>query len=443
VFLVVGAATAVIASSLVSHAASSTVTVTATVPSAIQLTPYCAQTPAWNLGTVLPGNNALSSTDSAAPSGTGVCRFDFQSSNADAQLRLGQADGVGTAMGTRGNLVDTTGGVNWSDKWMGAFSLSTTAGTAFLIQETREIWKSTDSGTTWTAQGTSTGCPVGGLTAKNDTTLFTACAGSNSVRRGTFAGTWSWSANINTGNGGSIRTIMAVPGTDILWVCSDSTPKVRYSTNANLAVPTFTTVPNENQFTAGCTDLHVVDASNVWAVDGDGNVARTTNGGPNWAKVTNTVSMQDADIYAISGTRAWTAGRYGINEGSFVYSTSDAGATAWSSVELPEAYHGGNRDISVAAVNTNEVYVVGGSGIVYQSMNGGSTWTLRPTATSNDLWDVGVFPSGAIIASGKDQSVVRSTDGINWSLRTTEFLPPHTIGPASTDVAWRSALRGR
>src|SRR5688572_13484283 len=76
-------------------AASTTVTITADVPSAVAITDGCSAPAAYSLGMVLPGQSQTTTT------GASVCRMSFQGASDTSMLRISQKDRLGTAMGSR------------------------------------------------------------------------------------------------------------------------------------------------------------------------------------------------------------------------------------------------------------------------------------------------------------------------------------------------------
>jgi photosystem II stability/assembly factor-like uncharacterized protein len=421
-----------------SPAATAPVTVSVNVPSAVQLTNYCTQNQAWNLGTVLPGSNALSSTDGAAASGSGVCRFDFQSSNDTAQLRIGQADGTGTAMSTRGAMVDTTGGTaGWWSKDFSSIAFGSTAGTGFAAQMSGDLWKTTDSGATWTDQSTTSGCNNSRMAASNDTTVYVVCAWGNAVRKGTYAAGWSWGGNMNHGAGGTVDSVASVSGTNTLWVCSQTSPRLRYTATANTDSG-WTTVPNEAKLVGNCDDVYAVNTNVVWAGDNNGNVFKTTNGGANFDKVGTATGLGSVTkIFATDANHAWVVGG-GASDSSATWTayTTDGGAT-WTDREVASGALPDDRLYSIWATSNTDVYVFGTVGQLAYSADGGNTWAVRSTNTGNSLSAGAAFPGGQLVAVGNGATIQRSTDaGVTWSTRTTETTAPLGLTASSTDVAW-------
>src|SRR5262249_25173923 len=120
--------------------ASPPVTVTVTVPSSTTLTNSCPQAPAWSLGTALPRARATTATRA------GAWRVDFPSSNDTAQLRLGQLDAAGTAMGTASGTWTVQQAS--SDSYAAA-ARGSSATRAWVCGHQGDIRRTDDGGATW------------------------------------------------------------------------------------------------------------------------------------------------------------------------------------------------------------------------------------------------------------------------------------------------------
>jgi photosystem II stability/assembly factor-like uncharacterized protein len=85
---------------------------------------------------------------------------------------------------------------------------------------------------------------------------------------------------------------------------------------------------------------------------------------------------------------------------------------------------------NVFARSTTEVYVAGDNGTLLRTTNAGQTWTQLPVG-GFDFEGVGFSPDGAVgIVATDDGPVLRSTDGVAWTLISTGS------GDNLRDISW-------
>ena len=85
----------------------------------------------------------------------------------------------------------------------------------------------------------------------------------------------------------------------------------------------------------------------------------------------------------------------------------------WKTIPSPTG-----NDLQGVAVLSNQWYVItGDKGLVLTSTNG-TNWTVRTTPTLKFLSSVAEW-SGNLVATGDDGAVITSTNGVNWTLRTS------------------------
>lgn len=96
------------------------------------------------------------------------------------------------------------------------------------------------------------------------------------------------------------------------------------------------------------------------------------------------------------------------NGGRILRSTNYA---TWSSVQTAST-----QVFNAVATSgtTSRWVVVGTTGAVLTSDDGGASWTIRTSNTTNQLSDV-IWTGTAFIACGSNGTIIRSTDGITWS----------------------------
>jgi photosystem II stability/assembly factor-like uncharacterized protein len=143
-------------------------------------------------------------------------------------------------------------------------------------------------------------------------------------------------------------------------------------------------------------------------------IRKTTDGGLTWSQQNTPPMEATIDIFFINANEGYACGGGGFRldrpfTGS-LFSTIDGGIT-WSLVYETSA---ALRKIEV--VDPLHVWVAGNSGIIINSMDGGSTWTKQNTNTSIWLEDVDFFDSMNGLATGRDSLILSTNDGgLTWS----------------------------
>ena len=344
-------------------AATSGTVVSAIVPSATNLdaSTCAAGTPGMtDLGAVLPGSPASSTTD---------CVVTFGSSNDSSTLRVSQADGVGTAMN--------------------AFSpTSMTSGTATVVGELHafdrqrawigmnggEIRATTDGGQTWVGQTSGAVTNLRGIYAATASQVW--AVGYNGAIRVTSDGGATWTGQ-TSGTTRELDDIVptGAPGTLLIVGGDSNVPVVLRTTNSGA---TWTNV-TPGGWTDDATAVDMVTSTRGWLVGRGGLAARTDDGGLTWtsqkAAMSACTGTDLRGVTAISTTVVVAVGHLGR-----VCRTTDAGAT-WTLVAsgTPENLW----DIERAGDGT--LWVVGRStpSPVLRSLDAGLTWTIITTESIN------------------------------------------------------------
>ncbi|MFL5582124.1 MAG: VPS10 domain-containing protein, partial [Gemmatimonadaceae bacterium] len=199
-----------------------------------------------------------------------------------------------------------------------------------------------------------------------------------------------------------------------------------------------------------------------------GGVFKTTDGGANWAPVTDKyfggtigaveVSASNPDVVYVGGGEYPIRGNVAHGEG--VWKTTDGGKT-WTNLGLNDTRH--IADIVVHPTNPDLVYVGafghvfgnGGERGVYRSRDGGRTWQriLAPRNDSTGVSELVMDPSNPnvlyasmweayrrpwiLVSGGEGSGIYKSTDGgDNWTeITRNPGLPRGLIGNVGLDVS--------
>ncbi len=174
-------------------------------------------------------------------------------------------------------------------------------------------------------------------------------------------------------------------------------------------------------------DVFFVDAETGWAVNGDGEVHRSTDGGDTWTNVSNPVGYLRATGFA-STTKGWVGVLFSP---AVLYETSNGGLTMSDvTSRIQPAIPGGICGISV--VSDQIVYGVGqfsGPAYLIKTTDGGFSWTsIDLSAYADTAVDVKFFDANhGFIAAGigglgssSQVRVLETIDGGDtWSVRHT------------------------
>ena len=426
VTILLAAVVAVSASVSAASGASSTTVVSATVPSAILFTNNCTQAAGRELGAVFPNSTVTTATALGS-----VCSFGFQSSNDSAMVRLGQRDGIGSAMDMSNPAWAQTG---YSDN---------------SIQE---------------------------VTAYNAS--FMLSVGRTGRIRNTFDGGQTWNEWSGIGGGAWHEGVQPVPGDPSTWWVIADSAKVHRVTNANTLTPTFTdmTAPMQTALTAAglsttsnISDVAVINANTILVTGESGWIAKSTTAGTSWSAFQIPGVSTIAGIDWVDSNTMYAVGSHllrttlgGDNAGEWSTMAKPAGAFDWTDdVDVADATHiyaigqGGtiwtsngvtwtNRSIKSRTVNDmNDVatsaatplvaYAVTGSATLYRTDDFGATWTLQPTRAAGELRGITQGPaSTTVVAVGDQRLSVRSTDGIAFA---QTYMTPgeYSHGAIATD----------
>lgn len=149
-------------------------------------------------------------------------------------------------------------------------------------------------------------------------------------------------------------------------------------------------------------DVQYLDQNTIIAAGSVGTFIRSADGGNTW----NILSIgTDGTVEAVcfSGMQKGTAVGF---EG--IFNTSDGGLT-WQEVSLPIAGFRWFMDLDYADVNNGTA--VGVSGLIRRTRDGGTTWTLQASNTTQWLYAVDCIDGNTATAVGAGGTIIRTTDG--------------------------------
>jgi photosystem II stability/assembly factor-like uncharacterized protein len=200
-----------------------------------------------------------------------------------------------------------------------------------------------------------------------------------------------------------------------------------------------------NVFSQGFNSVHSPDGNTVVAVGDDGLIFISTNGGSNWGHINYTPAYDFTDVFT-SGNKCWittstgniilgdlstysfspfldgnkwnsitfvnnsTGFVCGVGSSGYNYKMTNDGGLSWGS---PVSTGINNSDTlnSISFMDANNGVIVGNSGKIYFTTNGGSNWTSQASGTTFDLLETKYFSTGIIIVGEYGTLLVKNSTG--------------------------------
>lgn len=371
------------------------------------------------------------------------------------------ATGSHYAIGAKGTFAKSTdGGMQWSiNSQVGRYDASLAyrelragffmdantgfvAGSLVLNNVEGVVSKTTDGGTTWTNyQYNDTSGSVNGMYFINSNTGF-ICGGTRArVHKTTDAGqTWTdISAGLSPTN--TYNAVFALDENNIYLAFS--TRRLYYTSNGgtNWSLISLPGTTGGNTI----TDVYFKDANTGYACGNTNYFAYTTNAGANWTQnnpsAPATSGLKDivydsGILYVLAATKP------------YIFKSVNEGAT-WDSIRFYDSsnvYQPVSSSYNSLSISGNDIAVVGTSGHVTVSSNGGSNWTNRNYSVnsgSNFYYSITMLsPSDFWLSStGGVGSLLHTVNsGTNW----TQIPSAHNVAIfqmdfPSTDTAYSCA----
>jgi len=234
-----------------------------------------------------------------------------------------------------------------------------------------------------------------------------------------------------------------------------------------------------SQQTSGTTNnlncIRFVDSNTGWAAGKSGVILKTTNGGSTWSPQSSGVADTITSIYGVSTSVCYATA------GSAVLKTTDGGATwialdtgagrelrsisflgssagwaagdgiilkttnggiTWQACTLPSGCSAVLR--SIYFLDTSDGWAAGDGGIILRTIDGGTTWTSKPSTTTSDLYAIRFVSWNTGWAVGDNGTILKSTDtGLTWLPQvsgTSDAL--YAVHPIDTYTCWAAGYLG-
>jgi photosystem II stability/assembly factor-like uncharacterized protein len=191
--------------------------------------------------------------------------------------------------------------------------------------------------------------------------------------------------------------------------------------------------------TSDLNSVQFVNSQIGWAVVAEnlGDVIKTTDGGESW--FTQDIAVQGFfhSLDFIDAQTGWVVGEQSSD--GVVFRTSDGGAT-WSKYAQPNIYLG-----SVCFVDGVTGWVTGTSSMVMKTQDGGVSWANQSWMTRNRLWATYFLDANTGWTGGAGGQLLKTTDaGANWQLipgPNTNII--NAIYFADSKNGWACQTRGK
>ncbi len=249
------------------------------------------------------------------------------------------------------------------------------------------IYKTTNSGSSWTLQDTSMGAGFALYALDDKTVFYTNFTGvppySRGIRRTTNGGV-SWATVDTTAfycthiEFHDPMVGFAVGGTPVSYH-----PIVRKTTDGGSTWETAWTGTGDFEFTG----FSFIDATHAWAVSYDAYLYYTSDGGANWTLRDSIRHMQSGypapypvrDIRFVTPDDAWAVG--GIAGIMLIARTSNGGAT-WSDTIM-----GGGSAREVQFIDSQEGWIIAMNDDPLHTTDGGASWQRQTSTPRFTTWE--------------------------------------------------------
>lgn len=316
-------------------------------------------------------------------------------------ITYSSALGLYVAVGDQGIIQTSPNGTTWTFRTSGVYGLSQAAWSPALarfvvVGNSGTILTSSD-GITWTSQTSGTANQLRGVTWSVTFSMFIAVGASGTILTSPDGITWTARTsplnqqfNAVAAGGGFSLYIMAVGNSGACIVSSDG---ITWTTQATGIGNSYNDVIYVNSYSS----------NGLWILVGTGGAIRTFGG------TLGTATGRTSGVGSVTITSICLAG--GVSTAivtvSGLISTSTDGIT-WTSRTSPtntSLNKIGTDGFNLVIVGTNG-QVVGGFGSTYNVLVSGAV-----------LNDVAYNPTGTVhVAVGSQSSILRSTNGINWTV---------------------------
>lgn len=252
------------------------------------------------------------------------------------------------------------------------------------------VARSEDGGNTWTNAGTAPGG-----TALNGIDFVTATTGWVVGNGGAVFRSDDGGRNWATQTGGTTAILRSVSFANAThgWAVGDA-GVILATTDGGT-----TWTPQTSGITTALFDVHFVNATTGWAVGASGRILKTANGGAVWLPQTSGSTYDIRSVRFVDTDVGWAVGY------QYAFRTTNGGTT-WAAFARTAMQYDG-----VWPLSATSAVIVGASGRVESTSDGGVGWTTRTSGTSNALYDIVFRDALNAVTVGANGTVLSSANG--------------------------------
>ena len=186
--------------------------------------------------------------------------------------------------------------------------------------------------------------------------------------------------------------------------------------------------------------IHFVDEHKGWVVGSAGSIAYSSDGGNSWILQDSGTESRLRDVCFVNETDGWAVG-----DNTILYTSN--GGEMWQGAEI----HYSARFNALAfptekngQPSERNGWVVGNGGIIFRTVDGGSTWTSVDIPTSENLFDILFIDEQRGWITGKNGTILNTVNaGSTWTAQrsnTTQWL--NSISFADDTTGWTVGSNG-
>ena len=175
--------------------------------------------------------------------------------------------------------------------------------------------------------------------------------------------------------------------------------------------PTTGTLTKINSIQSVIVASYILDASNIWIADFNGNIKHSIDGGKTLVNQTNPSSFVIYGFSFIDALNGWTAGG-----GGTILHTSNGGVN-WT---IQSSNIGTDLKV-IQFIDKNNGWAAGLSGTIIHTSDGGANWIQQNSGTSVNLQNIQFIDKNNGWAVGNSGTIVHTSDGgANWIIQKTD-----------------------
>jgi photosystem II stability/assembly factor-like uncharacterized protein len=327
----------------------------------------------------------------------------------------------GWAVGTDGTIIHSNDGGNTWIIQSGNGTNSSLYVTHFLNSQTGwvagasgKILKTTNGGDLWMEQNSNGSKTLSSIFFLNDQKGYAIDSWGDNFRYTTNGGN-SWN-NINFFKSYKLNEIFFVDSQNG-WIVGEN--GVIIKTTSGSTSRTGWIAQNSNT-SKNLNSIHFVDSQNGWAVGDSAIIIKTTDGGNTWLPQSANIEKWDNDLFSVHFTSKTTG--FIVGNSKILYTTD--GGLKWT----VQSY----RDVATGSINFADEQIgciVGSSGTILRTIDGGKNWGLQKSGTTKGLVSVRLIDDKNGYIVGLDGTILKTTDGGGKI-----YYPPNIVSPENESI---------